>query len=128
MKQTNNTRTIRPTKALVALVAVPALVIPAVAMAVQPMMYEKQVARHEESLVIQNPIGGVQNSKWYDYRINVNESQKELTSDLRRATDIEDQRDAWEEYGTELHKERGKYVSYMSKRGYRVPQVYFENL
>ena len=42
--------------------------------------------------------------------------------------DIEDRRDAWEEYAGELHKERGKYVSYMSKRGYRVPQVYFENL
>jgi hypothetical protein len=123
VKQTNKPRT-----ALVALVAVPALALPAVAMAVQPIMYEEKVARNEEALVIQNPIGGVQNSKWYNYRANVNESQKELSSDLRHASDIEDRRDAWEEYAGELHKERGKYVSYMSKRGYRVPQVYFENL
>ncbi len=123
MKQTN-----RPRTALLALAAVPVLALPVAATAVQPMMYEQKVARHEESLVIQNPIGGVQNSKWYDYRINVNESRKELASDLRHASDIEDRRDAWEEYGTELHQERGKYVKYMSKHGYRVPQVYFENL
>jgi hypothetical protein len=123
VKQTNTPRT-----ALVALVAGPALALPAGAMAVQPIMYEEKVARNEEALVIQNPIGGVQNSKWYNYRANVNESQKELSSDLRHASDIEDRRDAWEEYAGELHKERGKYVSYMSKRGYRVPQVYFENL
>lgn len=123
MKQTNKPRT-----ALVALAAIPALALPAVAMAVQPMMYEQKLAQHEESLIIRSPIGGVQNSKWYDYRINVNETRKELASDLRHASDIEDRRDAWEEYSSELHQERGKYVQYMSKRGYRVPQVYFENL
>ncbi|WP_313441933.1 hypothetical protein [Novosphingobium sp.] len=123
MKQTNKPRT-----ALLALAAIPALAVPAVALAVQPMMYEKRVAQQEESLVIKAPIGGVANSKWYDYRINVNETRKELATDLRKASDIEDQRDAYEEYASELHQERGKYVKYMSKRGYRVPQVYFENL
>ncbi|MFK4873281.1 hypothetical protein [Novosphingobium sp. ZW T3_23] len=123
MKQTNKPRT-----ALLALAAIPALAVPAVALAVQPMMYEKRVAQQEESLVIRAPIGGVTNSKWYDYRINVNETRKELATDLRKASDIEDQRDAYEEYASELHQERGKYVKYMSKRGYRVPQVYFENL
>ncbi|KPH58729.1 hypothetical protein [Novosphingobium sp. ST904] len=123
MNQTKNLR-----NRLVALAAVPAVAIPVAAFAVQPIMYEESVARQEEALIFQNPIGGVQNSKWYDYRINVNESQKELASDLRHSTDIEDRRDAWEEYATELHSERGKYVKYMSKRGYRVPNVYFENL
>ncbi|WP_395394636.1 hypothetical protein WBP07_05050 [Novosphingobium sp. BL-8A] len=110
--------------ALVAMAIVPATA----AMAVQPMMYEQKVAQGEEARIIQSPIGGIQNSKWYDYRINVNETRKELASDLRHATDIEDQRDAYSEYASELFQERGKYVKYMSKRGYRVPQVYLEAL
>ncbi|QDK32333.1 hypothetical protein [Sphingomonas sp. IC081] len=109
--------------ALVAMALVPA----GAAIAI-PTMYEKEVARGEEARIIQSPIGGIQNSKWYDYRINVNESRKELASDLRRASDIEDQRDAYSEYATELSHERGKYVKYMAKRGYRVPQVYLEAL
>ncbi|WP_395333649.1 hypothetical protein WBP06_08160 [Novosphingobium sp. BL-8H] len=109
--------------ALVAMALVPA----GAAIAV-PTMYEKEVARGEEARIIQSPIGGVQNSKWYDYRINVNETRKELASDLRHATDIEDLRDAYSEYASELFQERGKYVKYMAKRGYRVPQVYLESL
>ncbi|TCM21883.1 hypothetical protein EDF56_101559 [Novosphingobium sp. PhB165] len=102
--------------------------VPAGAALAVPTMYEHEVARGEEARIIESPIGGILNSKWYDYRINVTETRKELASDLRHATDIEDQRDAYSEYASELFQERGKYVKYMSKRGYRVPQVYLESL
>ncbi|WP_404481281.1 hypothetical protein [Novosphingobium sp. BL-52-GroH] len=105
-----------------------AAAVPTVAMAVVPAMYEERVARAEEERIVQSPIGGIEGKHWYNYRANVNETQKELSSDLRHASDIEDQRDAWEEYGTELRGERGKYVKAMAKRGYRVPTVYIEGL
>lgn len=105
-----------------------ALTVPAtVAMAAAPMMYEETIARQEEARIIQSPIGGVENAKWFDYRINVTESQKELASDLKRATDIEDTRDAWGEYAHELKDNRHDYVKAMAKKGYRIPQVYFED-
>lgn len=97
------------------------------ALAVQPVMYEESVAHAEEARIIVSPIAGIHNSKWYDYRINITESQKELASDLRHASDIEDQRDAWEEYAGELQHQRKTYVKAMAKKGYRIPQVYFEN-
>ncbi|MEE4450135.1 hypothetical protein [Novosphingobium resinovorum] len=108
--------------------AVALAIVPVSAMAVVPAMYEERVARVEENRIIQTPIGGIENKHWFNYRANVNESQKELATDLRKASDIEDQRDAWEEYGSELRHERGSYVKTMAKRGYRVPQVYIEDL
>ncbi|WP_073976341.1 hypothetical protein, partial [Erythrobacter donghaensis] len=66
------------------------------------------------------PIAGIENRLWFDYRINVTEAQKELGSDLRRATDIEDRRDAWEEYAVELKHERVHYIEEMAERGYRM--------
>lgn len=84
-----------------------------------PMLYEESFARQEEKLIITSPIAGIQNRLWFDYRIDVTEAQMELTSDLRHATDIEDRRDAWEEYGVELRKERIEYVEEMAERGYR---------
>lgn len=89
-----------------------------------PMLYEQQLAQQEEARIIRSPIGGVQNSRWFDYRTNINETRKELASDLRHSTDTEDRRDAWDEYGTELRHERVGYVKAMAKKGYRVPQVY----
>lgn len=107
--------------AALALVAVPTM-----AFAVVPDMYEARVAAAEEARIIHSPIAGVQNKQWYNYRINIVESQKELATDLRKATDIEDQRDAYEEYGSELRHERTTYVKTMAKKGYRVPRVYIE--
>ncbi|MCJ2186100.1 hypothetical protein [Novosphingobium beihaiensis] len=108
--------------------AVAALAVPAtVAMAAVPMMYEETLAHQEEARIIHSPIGGVRNAKWFDYRINVTESRKELASDLKRATDVEDARDAWGEYAHELKDNRSGYVKAMRKKGYRVPEVYFEN-
>lgn len=83
------------------------------------MLYEEAFAREEEKRILVQPIAGIENSLWFDYRINVVETQKELSSDLRRASDIEDLRDAWEEYAHELRHNREKYVRKMDKRGYR---------
>jgi hypothetical protein len=94
------------------------------AQAALPMLYEEAFAREEERKIYQAPIAGVYNSRWYDYRIGVTEAQKELAADLRGADDIEDRRDAWEEYGTELAKERKHYVKTMAKLGYREGRVY----
>lgn len=93
--------------------------------AVLPVMYEEAYAREEERQIFKEPIAGIFNSSWYDYRINVTEAQKELASDLRGADDLEDRRDAWEEYGKELAKERRHYVTTMAKKGYRAGRVYF---
>ncbi|MEX0343015.1 MAG: hypothetical protein AB3N06_10535 [Erythrobacter sp.] len=92
-----------------------------------PMLYEEQVARAEEDLILTHPIAGIENKLWFDYRIDVVEAQKELTSDLRRASDIEDQRDAWSEYAHELKHEREDYVHDMAKRGYRQGTVHIIN-
>lgn len=116
MKQTTIVR-----GAVLALVAVPTM-----AFAVVPDMYEARVAAAEEARIIRSPIAGVQNKQWFNYRVNVVETQKELATDLRKASDIEDQRDAYEEYGSELRHERASYVKTMQKKGYRVPRVYIE--
>ncbi len=80
---------------------------------------EEAAARAEEALILTSPIAGIENRLWFDYRINVTEAQKELTSDLRHAGDIEDRRDAWEEYAVELRHERRHYIKEMAERGYR---------
>lgn len=90
------------------------------------ILYEETMAREEEQRILTHPIAGIENSLWFDYRIDVTEAQKELSSDLRRASDVEDLRDAWEEYAFELRHEREDYVHDMAKRGYR-GYVTFEN-
>ena len=108
--------------------AAAALAVPAtMAVAAVPMTVEQQMAQQEQARIIKSPIGGIQNSHWFDYRTNVNETKKELASDLRRATDLEDTRDAYGEFAHELKDNRQDYVKYMAKKGYRVPRVYFEN-
>lgn len=82
-------------------------------------LQEESIARAEEVLILTGPIAGMENRRWFDYRINVSEAQKELTSDLRHASDIEDRRDAWEEYAQELRHERRHYIKEMAERGYR---------
>lgn len=84
---------------------------------------EERMAREEERLVIERPIGGVENKFWFNYRANVNEAEKELTSDLRGSRDGEDLRDAWDEYRHELSHERTHYVREMAERGYRYGTV-----
>ncbi|QKG70106.1 hypothetical protein [Erythrobacter mangrovi] len=92
-----------------------------------PMLYEEQVARAEEALILTSPIAGIENSRWFDYRSDVGEAQKELVSDLRRASDLEDTRDAWEEYAHELKHERIDYIEDMAEKGYRQGTVTIVN-
>lgn len=105
------------------LAALALVAVPTTAFAL-PVMYEEAVAHREEARILRSPIGGIQNSRWFDYRTNVNETRKELASDLRHASDTEDKRDAWDEYGSELRHERITYVEHMAKKGYRTPEVY----
>lgn len=104
--------------------AIPALILASAVSATAavrsaPMLYEEQLAHEEEGLIIQNPIAGIQNHYWYDYRVNVIETQKELSSDLRHVSDTEDLRDAWDEYRRELFHNRAHYVKKMAQKGYR---------
>ncbi|WP_086606212.1 hypothetical protein [Erythrobacter donghaensis] len=89
-------------------------------------LIEEKVAREEEQLIFSTPIAGIENKLWFDYRIDIIEAQKELRSDLNRASDIEDLRDAWEEYARELRKERIHYIEEMAERGYRAGTVTVE--
>lgn len=114
-------------KANAYLIAISALTIGVATQAAVPMLHEEAFAHEQEKLIITAPIAGIHNSLWFDYRIDVTEAQKELSRDLRKASDIEDQREAWEEYGNELHKERVHYVRKMEKRGFRVGTVTVEN-
>ena len=82
-------------------------------------LLEEKVAHEEERLIFDAPIAGIENRLWFNYRIDITEAQKELRSDLNRASDIEDLRDAWEEYARELLKERTHYIEEMAERGYR---------
>ncbi|ABC62702.1 hypothetical protein [Erythrobacter litoralis] len=100
-------------------IAMGALALAATAQAAVPMLYEEALARSEEEKIITAPIAGIENSLWFDYRIDITEAQKELRSDLNRASDTEDLRDAWEEYAFELRDEREDYVKKMAKKGYR---------
>lgn len=69
------------------------------------------------------PIAGIYNNPWYAYLADVREAEQELGSDLRHASDAEDQRDAWEEYHHELVDADKDYVIEMRERGYRAGRV-----
>jgi hypothetical protein len=86
--------------------------------------YEQEVAKSEEVRMVAAPIGGVENDHWFNYQANVNEARKELDSDLERASDIEDQREAWQEYAVQLRDERVAYAKKMADEGYPVGEVY----
>ena len=84
---------------------------------------ERQLAMAEERLIINTPIAGIKNDLWFDYRNDIGEAKEELQTDLNDVTDIEDERDAYEEYATELRHERKVYVAKMAKKGYRTGSV-----
>ena len=81
--------------------------------------FEEQAARTEEQQIIAQPIAGIENKLWFNYQVDLLEAKKELRSDLRRISDSEDLRDAWDEYRIELGSARRTYVKQMRKRGYR---------
>lgn len=69
------------------------------------------------------PIAGVVNQQWYNYKADILEAEKELTSDLRHATDREDRWDAWDEWQAEVVDADKDYVQEMRKKGYRTGRV-----
>lgn len=73
--------------------------------------------------VREQPIAGHYNKFWYNYLADIQEADKELKSDMRRATDEEDKRDAWEEYKQELVDADKDYVKEMRERNFRVGRV-----
>ncbi|MEW4467260.1 hypothetical protein AB1K62_05440 [Parasphingorhabdus sp. JC815] len=77
--------------------------------------------------VREEPVAGQYDKHWYNYRSDILEADKELKSDLRRATDDEDIRDAWEEYKNELIDADKDYVEEMRDRNYRVGRVTIGN-
>lgn len=78
---------------------------------------------HHAPVIRAEPVQGVYNQSWYNYVADINEAEKELTSDLKRATDREDKADAWEEYEVELADADKDYVKEMRQRGYKVGRV-----
>ncbi|MBV7266445.1 hypothetical protein [Erythrobacter ani] len=89
-----------------------ALIVPATAIA-HPIIVERDrglpIAPNNDS-----------NSYWLDYKTDISEAKRELASDLRRATDREDRREAHEEYRREIADARYDYRKEMWERGYRV--------
>ena len=60
---------------------------------------------------------------WFNYQADILEAEKELVSDLRRATDREDRWDAWDEWENEIVDADKDYVKEMRKKGYRTGRV-----
>ena len=60
------------------------------------------------------------NKWWVDFKTDISEARRELRSDLRRATDAEDRRDAYDEYHNEIADAKKDYTKEMRERGYRV--------
>jgi hypothetical protein len=85
--------------------------------------YEEGLAHEEEARVLTQPIAGVENKWWFNYRVNLVEAQKELSRDLQHANKAKSERGAWDEYRRELVHERVHYVKVMTKRGYHMPTV-----
>jgi hypothetical protein len=88
-----------------------------------PVSYEEHLAAVEVELAYQAPIAQVENNYWFDYQTDLAEARKELTKDLRGASDAEDNRDAWEEYRAELADARGDYAKQMAEKGYPIGEV-----
>lgn len=109
------------------MIPIAALAMAGAATAALPLLHEERLARSEEARIISSPIAGITNSRWYDYRSDIGEAKKELSSDIRRASDLEDRRDPWEEYARELRNERMEYVNYMAKRGHRYGAVIWDD-
>lgn len=73
----------------------------------------------DDVVTFDTPIANIRNDYWYDYRSDLAEAESELRSDLRRATDAEDQQDAWAEYVREIEDAADDYAGEMAERGYR---------
>ena len=88
-------------------------------------MIAAPLAAHGSDIIVRGykaPISpnNYSNKWWIDYQTDISEAKRELASDLRRATDEEDRRDAYEEYDQEIRDARHDYRKEMRERGYRV--------
>ncbi len=94
------------------------------ALAATATLVAAPLAAHDEIFVdrYRAPISPNNDSNkwWLDYRTDISEAKRELRSDLRRATDEEDRRDAYEEYRREIADAKHDYRKEMRERGYRV--------
>ncbi|MHA4835455.1 hypothetical protein [Sphingopyxis sp. MSC1_008] len=98
------------------------LALPATA-AVAAVPYRAMPPGFEAPHIRTSPIAGVVNQQWYNYKADILEAEKELTSDLRHSTDREDRWDAWDEWETEVVDADKDYVKEMRKKGYRTGRV-----
>ena len=98
------------------------LALPASA-AVAAVPYNSMPPGFDRPAIRTAPIAGITNQYWYNYKADILEAEKELTSDLRRATDREDRWDAWDEWANEVVDADKDYVKEMRKKGYRAGRV-----
>ena len=66
------------------------------------------------------------NPWWRDYQTDLSEARRELASDLRRANDAGDRRDAYAEHEREVLDGNSDYQKEMVERGYPVGTVTYE--
>lgn len=102
---------------LAALAALPATT------AVAAVPYDRMPPGFKAPPIRTAPIAGVENQYWFNYQADILEAEKELLSDLRRATDREDRWDAWAEWENEIIDADKDYVKEMRKKGYRTGRV-----
>jgi len=102
-----------------------AMALPAGA-AIAAVPYGSMPPGFERPMIRTAPIAGISNQYWYNYKADILEAEKELTSDLRHATDREDRWDAWDEWATEVVDADKDYVKEMRKKGYRAGRVSIE--
>ena len=67
------------------------------------------------------------NSYWLDYKTDISEAKRELSSDLRDADDESDRERAWTEYRREIAVAKSDYSKEMLEKGYRVGTVTVED-
>lgn len=101
---------------LAVLLALPASVVAGGSSDTAPPGFERPEIR-------ETPIANIYNKYWYNYKADILEAEKELSSDLRRATDREDRWDAWEEWANEIVDADKDYVKVMRKKGFRSGRV-----
>lgn len=72
--------------------------------------------------ILSQPLAGVRNNLWYDYKSDVEEAENELRKDLRRAKSAQDKREAWAEYNRELRDAKADYTKEMVEKRYILRQ------
>src|SRR3546814_17275011 len=70
--------------------------------AIAAVPYHKMPPGFDAPPIRAEPIAGIVNQYWYNYQADILEAEKELSSDLRHATDSEDRWDAWDEWTVEV--------------------------